>query len=867
MSDSQNHEGAAELKQGDSNDCRTNNSPPSECLDLVPTITQQREYVLSPPGPIEITSVTHDTVSLSWEPSQGLTESMRFRVTWKCESTGDLLCSEVSVANICIQGLTPGVKYEFTVVTINDSGGQSTKVVSTAQTTDVLVPKELTVNEVTTSSAHLSWTLPHEVDLTPHSFRISYSSTGKDEEFISTSSYSTVITGLQPDTDYTVNVSVVCHSGICQPASITIHTNLPTPGQIKIKSVAHDAVSLSWEPPEGLTESLRFRVTWKCESTGKLLCSEVPVPNICIQGLSPEVKYEFTVATINDSRGQSTKVVSTAQTTEVPVPKKLTVDEVTPTSALLFWALPYNMDLTPHKFLISYSSAGKGQTCISTPWYSTVITGLQPETDYTVSVSVVCYSGTFQPATTDFHTNGVARPSKDQQLSTTSAPQDSWEILTSTDGDERPSKDKQPSTTSTSEGVSAPENLTVDSVTATSANLSWSLSCGTYQTPHSFLISYHSEGTAPQTISTNSCSAVITGLKPETGYTVSVSTENQLREKSQPASVSILTGVPAPENLTVDSVTATSGNLNWSLSCGTYQTPHSFLISYHSEGTEPQTISTNSCSAVITGLKPETGYTVSVSTENQLREKSQPASVSILTGVPAPENLTVDSVTAKSANLSWSLSCGTYQTPHSFLISYHSEGTEPQTISTDACSAVITGLKPHTEYTVSVSTENQHREKSQPASVSILTGPSGKTYYTLAPGKSAEYSKDIETWLKPLTKAKSAQSCDIILALCLVVSRVGTDVEAALKAIPDSKPTILVVLHHTFDPDHVVPDSSRFTKREDMLIVDCLFNEDDGLLRCERNGISQSTMLKWVDTKVSIKEKPWRAVSSFFNWP
>ena len=91
-------------------------------------------------------------------------------------------------------------------------------------------------------------------------------------------------------------------------------------------------------------------------------------------------------------------------------------------------------------------------------------------------------------------------------------------------------------------------------------------------------------------------------------------------------------------------------------------------------------------------------------------------------GVPAPENLTVDSVTAKSANLSWSLSCGTYQTPHSFLISYHSEGTEPQTISTDACSAVITGLKPHTEYTVSVSTENQHREKSQPASVSILTG-------------------------------------------------------------------------------------------------------------------------------------------------
>ena len=59
-----------------------------------------------------------------------------------------------------------------------------------------------------------------------------------------------------------------------------------------------------------------------------------------------------------------------------------------------------------------------------------------------------------------------------------------------------------------------------------------------------------------------------------------------------------------------------------------------------------------------------------------------------------------------------------------------------------------------------------------------------------------------------------------------------------------------MVLHHTFDPDHVVPDSNRFTKRDDMLIVDCLFNEDDGLLRCERNDTAQSTMLKWIDAKV-----------------
>ena len=89
---------------------------------------------LLPPRQINITSVAHDAVSLSWKPPEGRTKSLKFRVTWKSEREGDLYRSEVPVAKLRIQGLTPGVKYEFTVVTISDSGGQSTSV-STTQTT------------------------------------------------------------------------------------------------------------------------------------------------------------------------------------------------------------------------------------------------------------------------------------------------------------------------------------------------------------------------------------------------------------------------------------------------------------------------------------------------------------------------------------------------------------------------------------------------------------------------------------------------------------------------------------------------------------------------------------------------------------
>ncbi|KAL7830896.1 hypothetical protein SRHO_G00303980 [Serrasalmus rhombeus] len=75
-----------------------------------------------------------------------------------------------------------------------------------------------------------------------------------------------------------------------------------------------------------------------------------------------------------------------------------------------------------------------------------------------------------------------------------------------------------------------------------------------------------------------------------------------------------------------------------------------------------------------------------------------------------------------------------------------------------------------------------------------------------------------------------------VIAFVVVVSRAGTDLEAALRKIPQSsRPVVLVVLHHTFDADFVAPDSRLCVNRPDVFTVDCLFYEDQGLLRCLRN--------------------------------
>ncbi len=66
----------------------------------------------------------------------------------------------------------------------------------------------------------------------------------------------------------------------------------------------------------------------------------------------------------------------------------------------------------------------------------------------------------------------------------------------------------------------------------------------------------------------------------------------------------------------------------------------------------------------------------------------------------------------------------------------------------------------------------------------------------------------------------------------------------------DDKPVILVVLHHTFDPEAVVSDSSKFVDRKNTLTVDCLFYEDKGLLECKRNDKACEKAIEWLKSMV-----------------
>ncbi|XP_046695226.1 uncharacterized protein LOC124379143 isoform X1 [Silurus meridionalis] len=133
----------------------------------------------------------------------------------------------------------------------------------------------------------------------------------------------------------------------------------------------------------------------------------------------------------------------------------------------------------------------------------------------------------------------------------------------------------------------------------------------------------------------------------------------------------------------------------------------------------------------------------------------------------------------------------------------------------------------------------------------------GKRFSVLLTGNTQNAHKTFVDHLRgeisDLQEVDRVDQSDFILVFCPVVSRAGTDIEAAerkLQRISETKPAVLVVLHHTFDPESVVPDSSRAVTRENVLTVDCLFYEDLGLLQCTKNNVTYNRVKFWIEKQV-----------------
>ncbi|XP_028835844.1 tenascin-R-like isoform X2 [Denticeps clupeoides] len=682
------------------------------------------------------------------------------------------------------------------------------------------LPAAITLTPVSSDSVALKC---EETDLPIKKFRLSWRKT-EDLHCVDIPGLKYEIHGLDPGQKYDFTVCVLGEDDrTVASASGSLLTEVPPPEDVKVQNDGQ-TVSVSWAERAGLEEAW-YLVSFL--SGGVSRNSVYTKYHECSHQLDTGEEHNISISTVLRNGKQSKAVEKTVVKGSF---------EGAPAPDLLHW---------------SKESKPDKPEPISTESSSTELTELKPETDYEITAwTELKHGGTSQPAASTFRTFRTAPPTSlmDQHRSVQlslpiascphGATMEPTPKLTGTHLDRPDQPISNSYVLARDQAPPTPQNLTVESVSATAAKLGWSLESSWsnwLKNPYTFLISYLSKGTLINQITTEKRNTEIKDLQPSTEYEIRVYTVNKQGQESLPALLNFHTGqVPAPENLSIE-VNVTSVSVRWSKLAGVDQV--SYRLSYSSEGEEEQTISTKSLHHVLHDLRFYTEYKIRVCTVLNNLHHSKPVYKNIRTGVPAPEKVTVVSVSATSAKISWIPPHGMDQIPHSFRISHRtSGGTEAGSICPGS-DTEFKHLKPDTVYTLTVCTELEHGGTSQPATVTFRTEK--YRFYTQIigrlPGQNIQPVKDFLK-SKGLVEAESEEKCDVVLAFCLIVSRAGTDIQAALAAIKETRPVILVVMHHTFDPDHVVPQSSRFIKRENILItVDCLFHEDQGLLRSQQN--------------------------------
>uniref|UniRef100_A0A8C7JUU7 Fibronectin type-III domain-containing protein n=1 Tax=Oncorhynchus kisutch TaxID=8019 RepID=A0A8C7JUU7_ONCKI len=447
---------------------------------------------------------------------------------------------------------------------------------------------------------------------------------------------------------------------------------LPPPGDIQVLLLTLDSVSLSWSSPQGLTGPQTFRVTWGCD--GETSSTRVKdVYHLKISSLRPGEKYQFNVATEGEDGRQSRWVSASIST--VVTPRDLKVDHLEETSFTLHWSKAEGMEKVPQRFFISNCIPGTDPLTAVTDDCHKNFSNLHPGTEYTVSVATVLSNG----------------------------------------------EQSEPVSSTICTILPAPDQLTVDSVDTTSAAVSWSQPPGLDHTQHHYKISYCCPGIKPHITTTSSPSITLCDLKPATEYSVTVCTVLENGKQSQLVLTTFTTVLPAPDQLTVDLVDTTSAVVSWSQPPGLGQTQHQYLISYHCPGTEPHITTTSSPSITLSGLQCGTQYSVTVCTVLENGKQSQLVSTTFTTILPAPDQLTVDSVDTTSADVCWNQPPGLDQTQHHYQISYHCPGTEVHITTTSSPSITLSDLQCGTQYSVTVCTVLENGKQSRLVSTTLTT--------------------------------------------------------------------------------------------------------------------------------------------------
>ncbi|XP_072344359.1 tenascin isoform X12 [Scyliorhinus torazame] len=646
---------------------------------------------LPTPDGLRFKSIRETTVSVEWEPLDIMFDGWEINFKAPKEENGEISNSLKQPQVSFVQtGLAPGEEYEVSLhILKNNTRGPPTK---QRLTTMIDAPSQVEINEVTDTTAHITWFKP---SARIEEISLSYGIPGSEKVTVELPDTETAfsIAELQPDTEY--EVSLVSKRGDMRsvPAVNTFTTDLDAPKNLRNELQTADSITLEWTNTKAAADSYKIKYSPLAGGEHKEITvqrSTQPTTRIKISDLQPGTEYGFGVSAIKGHRESAPATINIA--TDLDSPRDLKVVETTESTITLAWKRP--LALIDHYYIIYISSIGeRNEEIVAADAVSYILTGLNPAAEYTIIL--------------------IAQRGKQRsRASTTSASTESFDNST---------------THSPSSEAAKPENLAVKNVTTTSLGLSWTAQKGVFD---SFLLTVKDVNglSVPLKISLpgDQHTTDVTGLVAGTNYEIELYGIIQGR-LSQPLK-DIAKTESDLENLLVSEVTSGSFRLSWTAD----ELFESFVIDIKdSDGLFEQltyTVPGDQYSIDIPHLRAATAYEVSVYGIIHGQQTRPLYTEAQTEAEPEVDNLAVSNVTSDGFTLSWTTDENDF---NYFNIKIRDSGKESApldyTVSGDLRTAGITGLPDGTEYDISLVgiAEGRHSQPINTIAVTGLGAPKG----------------------------------------------------------------------------------------------------------------------------------------------
>uniref|UniRef100_A0A8D2DGC1 Tenascin-N n=1 Tax=Sciurus vulgaris TaxID=55149 RepID=A0A8D2DGC1_SCIVU len=538
--------------------------------------------------------VTEDSAVVSWDPVKADIDKYVVRYISPEGETKETAAPKHQRSTV-LTGLKPGESYKVYVWA--ERGNQRSKKADTQALTEIDGPANLVTDRVTENTITVSWD-PVQADI--DRYIVSYTSAdGETREVpVAKEQSSTVLTGLRPGMEYTVQVWAQKGARDSKKADTKAPTDIDSPQNLVTDQVTENTVTLSWDPVQAAID--RYIVSYT-SADGET--REVPVgkeqSSTVLTGLRPGMEYAFHVWAQKGAR-DSRKADAKAPT-DIDSPQNLVTDQVTENTATVSWD-PVEADID--KYVVRYTSAD-GETrelLVGKEQSSTVLTGLRPGMEYAVHV-------------------WAQRGIQESKKAYTKYPTD----------------------------IDSPKNLVTNQVTENTATVSWD---PVQADIDRYMVRYTSADgeTREVPVKKEQSSTVLRGLRPGVEYTVQVWAQKGARE-SKKADTKAPTEIDSPKNLVTNRVTENTITISWDPVRATIDR---YMVRYTSADGETREVPVRKeqSSTVLTGLRPGVEYAIQVWAQQGARE-SKKADTKALTEIDPPKNLRPFGVTHSGGVLTW----------------------------------------------------------------------------------------------------------------------------------------------------------------------------------------------------------------------